>query len=186
MPRKASGELVIRARYVRGGSASQRRALIGRHTISSPARTQGTAAFGFDGNAVSVVVPCRRLMNRLDIVRWIIAIPARRMQKDQHQAGHTIPPSHSGRRASSRRPCCRKESAVASRLSNLAGQESTDWHWRQLCGSEFSLSAPPIEALLNQPACRQSCDRAFGAWCLGSSQSRPTLQPSWPWPRQER
>ena len=57
---------------------------------------------------------------------------------------------------------------MASRLSNLAGQGSTDWHWRQLCGSEFSLSAPPIEALLNQPACRQSCDRAFGAWCLGS------------------
>jgi hypothetical protein len=63
-----------------------------------------------------------------DIVRWIIAIPARRMQRDQHQAGHTIPPSHGGRRASSRRPCCRKESAAASRLSNLAGQESTDWH----------------------------------------------------------
>ena len=36
-----------------------------RHTISSPARTQETAAFGFDGNAVSVVVPCRRLMNCL-------------------------------------------------------------------------------------------------------------------------
>src|SRR4051812_2772260 len=43
------------------------------------------------------------------------AIRARRMQKDQFRVEHTIPPSRSGRQASSRRPCCRKESAVASR-----------------------------------------------------------------------
>ena len=93
----------------------------------------------------------------------VTAIHARRMQKDQLRAGHTIPPSHSGRQASSRRPCCHKESAVASRLPNLAGRESTGRHRRQLCVSETSLSAPSIEAQLNQPACRRSCDRACGA-----------------------
>src|SRR6516162_6847086 len=62
----------------------------------------------------------------------IKAIPARRKQKDQHQAGHTIPPSQSGRQASSRRPCCHKESAVASRLQNLAARESTERYRRQL------------------------------------------------------
>jgi hypothetical protein len=41
------------------------------------------------------------------------AIRARRMQKDQLPAAHTILPSHSGLQASSRRPCCHKESAVA-------------------------------------------------------------------------
>ena len=115
----------------------------------------------------------------------VIAIRARQMQKDQHQAAHTIPPSHSGRQASSRRSCCHTESAVASRPPNLAGRESMERHRRQLCVSETSLSAAPIEAVLNQPACTQSCDRARGAWCLGSSQSRPTSQPSWPWPRRE-
>ena len=115
----------------------------------------------------------------------VTAIRARRMQKDQLRAAHTIPPSHSGRQASSRRPCCHKESAVASRLPNLAGRESTERHRRQLCVSETSLSAPPIEAQLNQPACRQSCDCACGAWCLGSSQSTQTWRPSWPWPRRE-
>ena len=53
---RLTGELVIRVRYVRGIWASQRRALIGVRL----ARTQGTAAFGFGGNAASVVVPCRR------------------------------------------------------------------------------------------------------------------------------
>ena len=38
------------------------------------------------------------------------AIRARRMQKDQLRAAHTIPPSRIGRQASSRRPCCHKES----------------------------------------------------------------------------
>ena len=114
----------------------------------------------------------------------IKAIPARRMQKDQHQAGHTIPLSHSGRQASSRRPCCHKESAVTFRLPNLAVRESTV-RYRHFGVSENSFSALPIEALPNQRACRQSCDRACCAWCLGSSQSKPTSQPSWPWPRQE-
>ena len=48
------------------------------------------------------------------------AIRARGIRKDRCRVGHTIPPSHSGRQASSRRPCCHKESAMASRLSNLA------------------------------------------------------------------
>src|SRR5215216_4215038 len=43
-------------------------------------------------------------------------------------------------------------------------------HRPQLCASETSLSAPPIEAQMNQPACRRPYDRAC-AWCLGSSQS---------------
>src|SRR5215475_5471198 len=81
--------------------------------------------------------------------RDVKAIRAHRMQKDQLRAAHTILPSHSGRQASSRCPCCHKESVVASRLPNLAARESTDWHRRQLSVSEFSLSAPPIEALLN-------------------------------------
>ena len=78
------------------------------------------------------------------------------MQKDQLLAEHTIPPSHSGRQASSRRPCCHKESAVASGQPNLSGQELTERH-RRLCVSETSLSAPPIEAQGNQQACRQPC-----------------------------
>ena len=100
------------------------------------------------------------------------AIRARRMQKDQLRAAHTIPRSHSGRQASSRRPCCHKESAVASRLPNLAGWASTERHRRQLCVSETSLSAPPIEAQLNQPACRWPYDRACGAYCIAAWLSR--------------
>jgi hypothetical protein len=88
------------------------------------------------------------------------ATHARRMQTDQLRGAHTIPPTRSGRQASSRRPCFHKESAVASRLPNLAGRTSTGQHRRQLCVSETFLSAPPIEAQLNQPACRQNCDRA--------------------------
>jgi len=55
-------------------------------------------------------------------------------------------------------------------------------HRPQLCASETSLSAPPIEAQMNQPACRRpyAC-----AWCLGSSQSTQTSPSSWPWPRRE-
>ena len=33
-------------------------------------------------------------------------------------------------------------------------------HRPQLCASETSLSAPPIEAQMNQPACRRPYDRA--------------------------
>jgi hypothetical protein len=85
----------------------------------------------------------------------VTVIRARRMQKDQRRAARTIPPSHSGRQASSRHPCCHKESAVASRPPNLVGRASTERHRRQLCVSETSLSAPPIETQLNQPACRR-------------------------------
>src|SRR6516164_4123071 len=56
----------------------------------------------------------------------IKAIRARRMLKDQLRAAHTTPPSHNGRQASSRRPCCHKESAVVSRLPDLAGPELTE------------------------------------------------------------
>jgi hypothetical protein len=115
----------------------------------------------------------------------VTATRARRMQKDQLRAAHTIPPSRSGRQASSRRPCCHKESAVVSRLPNLVGRASTERHLRQPCVSATSLSPPPIEAQLNQPTCRQSCDCACGACCLGSSQSTQTWRPSSPWPRQE-
>jgi len=90
------------------------------------------------------------------------ATPAHRKQKDRLQAARTIPPSHSGRQASSRHLCCHKESAVASRLPNLAGGEPAARHRRGLCVSETSLSAPPTELQLNQRACRQSCDRACG------------------------
>ena len=111
-------------------------------------------------------------MNKLSRDDWrstlgVTAIRACRMRKGQLQAANTIPPSHSGRQASSRRPCCHKESAVASGQPNLSGRELTEQH-RRLCVSETSLSAPPIEAQGNQPACRQSCDRACGACCLGS------------------
>src|SRR4051812_37421711 len=57
-------------------------------------------------------------------------------------------------------------------------------HRPELCASETSLSAPPIEAQMNQPACRRLYDRAC-AWCLGSSQSTQTSRSSWPWPRRE-
>jgi hypothetical protein len=55
----------------------------------------------------------------------------------------------------------------------------------ELVVSETSLSAPATEAQMNLPACRRPYDRACGAWCLGSSQSRQTSRPSWPWPRRE-
>jgi predicted nucleotidyltransferase component of viral defense system len=77
--------------------------------------------------------------NLIEHMPSVTAIRARRMQKDQLQSAHTNPPSHSGRRASSRRPCDHKESAVVSRLSNLAGRVSTGEHRRQPCVSETSL-----------------------------------------------
>ena len=40
------------------------------------------------------------------------AIRALRMQKDQHQVGHTIHPSGSGRQASERHPYCHRESVA--------------------------------------------------------------------------
>ena len=60
----------------------------------------------------------------------VTANHARRMWRDQLRAGHTIPPIHSGRQASSRRPCCHKESAVACRLRNLAGRKLMEWRQR--------------------------------------------------------
>src|SRR5450759_4497171 len=70
-------------------------------------------------------------------VRVVIAIPARRMQQDRLQAGHTIPPSRSGRQASERPPCCHKESAVAYLLPILAAWEPVERR-RQLYVSETS------------------------------------------------
>jgi hypothetical protein len=70
------------------------------------------------------------------------------MQKDQLPAAHTILPSHSGRQASARRPCCRKESAVAFRLPNLAARKLMEQQQRQLCVSDASSSSPSIEAQL--------------------------------------
>ena len=108
---------------------------------------------------------------------------ARRMQKDQHRVTRTIPPSRSGRQASSRRPYCRKEFAVPSRLSNLAGRESTERHQRQLCVSETSSSASPNEAQMTQPACRRaSRPRACGAWCLGSKSIHAAIAAELAWP----
>jgi hypothetical protein len=137
-------------------------------------------------------VSCERVLSRGSLMHsaddWKIravlrsTIRARRMQKDQPRAAHTIPPSHTGRQASSRRPYCHKESAVASGEPNLSGRELTERH-RRLCVSETSLSAPPIEAQGSQQACRQPCDCACGAFCLGSNQSKQTLLLSWPWPR---
>ena len=61
--------------------------------------------------------PRDRLPFRLQVSAVFVptkaATPVRRMQKDQLQAGHTIPLSHNGHRASERPPCCHKESAVA-------------------------------------------------------------------------
>ena len=57
---------------------------------------------------------------------------------------------------------------MASRLSNLAGWESTERHRRQHCVYETFLSAPRIEAQLHLTTCRQYCDRAYGACCFGS------------------
>src|SRR5439155_6838749 len=82
------------------------------------------------------------------------AIRGRRTQQDQPQAGHTIPPSYSGLQASTRRPCCHKESVAAYLQPNLAGQNPVERHQRQLCVSETSLSASPIEAQVNHTDCR--------------------------------
>ena len=62
------------------------------------------------------------------------------MQKDQLQAGHTIPLSHSEHQASERPPCCHKESAAASWLSLLA-REPLKRHWCQLLAFETSSAA---------------------------------------------
>jgi hypothetical protein len=110
----------------------------------------------------------------------ITAIRARRTQKGQLPAGHTIPTCHSGRQASSRHPSCHRESAAASRLSELAGRQSTKRHRRRHCVHETFLSAVRIEVQLHLTNCRQYCDRADGACCLGSSQSMQTLRLSWP------
>src|SRR6516164_3480004 len=120
-----------------------------------------TGKASFDFRSSPVRSRCTRPPSR-DGIRClhspdIKAIRARRMLKDQLRAAHTTPPSHNGRQASSRRPCCHKESAVVSRPPDLAGRESTERYRRQLCVSENSFSAPPIVALLNQPACSQSC-----------------------------
>jgi hypothetical protein len=74
---------------------------------------------------------------RLQWRQVVIAIPARRMQQDRLQAGHTIPPSRSGRQASERPPCCHKESAVAYLLPILAAWEPVERR-RQLYVSETS------------------------------------------------
>ena len=74
------------------------------------------------------------------------AIRALRMQKDQLPAAHTILPSHSGRQALARPPCCHKESAVAFRLPNLTAREPVERQLCQLCVSDPSSSAPSIEA----------------------------------------
>jgi hypothetical protein len=68
----------------------------------------------------------------------VTATPARRKQKDQLRAGHTIPLSHSGRQASERLPCCHKESAVASPSRSLAGWRPMERPRLQLCVSETS------------------------------------------------
>src|ERR1019366_6213435 len=85
---------------------------------------------------------------RLQWRQVVIAIPARRMQQDRLQAGHTIPPSRSVRQAPSRHPCCHKESAVASLLPILAERELVERQRRQLYVSETSSSALSIEAQL--------------------------------------
>src|ERR1035437_1571791 len=74
---------------------------------------------------------------RLQWRQVVIAIPARRMQQDRLQAGHTILPSRSGRQASERPPCCHKESAVAYLLPILAAWEPVERR-RQLYVSETS------------------------------------------------
>ena len=57
----------------------------------------------------------------------VTATPAHRKQKDQLRAGHTIPLSHSGRQTSELRPCCDKESALAS--------PSTEFGWVEADGA---------------------------------------------------
>jgi hypothetical protein len=67
------------------------------------------------GRSFYLPATCRKLSSagQESVPPVVKAIRARRMQKDQRQAGHTIPPSHSGRQASVPHPCCHKESAVA-------------------------------------------------------------------------
>ena len=84
---------------------------------------------------------------------------------------------NSGRRLPSRRAiACAKlhrdglvavKSAVTSRLPNLAWRALAERYRRQPCVPAASLSAAPIGAQLNQPACRRSYDHACGACCLG-------------------
>src|ERR1035437_619535 len=76
----------------------------------------------------------------------VIAIPARRMQQDRLQAGHTTPPSRSVRQVSERPPCCRKESAMAYPLQIWAEREPVERRQRYV--SETSSSALSIEAQL--------------------------------------
>ena len=91
----------------------------------------------------------------------VTAIPARRMQKDQLPAEHTIPLCGNEHRASERPPCSHKEFVVVYLFRDLAEQESLRWH--RPCVSETSSSAPPIEAQLIPSACMRSCDRSCGA-----------------------
>src|SRR6266404_6804016 len=114
----------------------------------------------------------------------VTAIPARRMQKDQLPAEHTIPLCGNEHRASERPPCSHKEFVVVYLFRDLAEQESLRRH--RPCVSETSSSAPPIEAQLIPSACMRSCDRSCDALWLGSSRSTRTWQPSWPWPRRGR
>ena len=116
----------------------------------------------------------------------VTANRALRMRKDQLQVGHTIHPSDSGRQASERHPYCHRESAAAYLQPNLAAREPVERQRRLVCVSETSSSSPSIEAQLILAACRRSCDRACGASRFGSSLSKPTWQPSWPWPPRER
>src|SRR6266853_3967589 len=105
-----------------------------------------------------------------------IANPARRKQKDQLHAAHTIPPSHSGHQASERHPCCHKGYGAAFLLWNLPERASMQRHWCQLCVSETSSSAPSIGARWIRLACYRSCDCAFCASHPGSSRSTQTLR----------
>jgi hypothetical protein len=91
----------------------------------------------------------------------VTAIPARRMQKDQLPAEHTIPLCGNEHRASERPPCSHKEFVVVYLFRDLAEQESLRRH--RPCVSETSSSAPPIEAQLIPSACMRPCDRSCGA-----------------------
>jgi len=53
----------------------------------------------------------------------MVATRARGRQQDQLPAGHTIPPSDSGRQASKRSPCCHTESAVTYLFPTSVEQE---------------------------------------------------------------
>ena len=99
-----------------------------------------------------------------DPVRGIHAL---RTQKDQHQVGHTIHPSCSGRQASERHPYCHRESVAAYQQLNLAAWKPVQRQRQAVCVSETSSSSPSIETQLTLPACRRSCDRACGASRFG-------------------